>query len=112
MTGQPKSPITKDKDLSTTLAAEDHSVLDCPPNPARPPEVSEGDRELALIWVMAGISRAEAVADAAEAAARAAGLAVAMKELEDAGVTQDMARDAIRANGGCAAGALRETAPA
>ncbi len=45
-------------------------------------------------------------------AAKHARVAVAMAELKDAGWTRDKARDAIRANGGTAAGALREAAAA
>ena len=118
-----------------------------PATPAEQP--SDGDRELALIWIMGGRTSADAASAAArtlgeisywvarrtaetlsadeqlvrclevmldelaaERAAAAPRLALAMAELEAQGWTQDSAREAISANGGQAAGALRKAAAA
>lgn len=96
--------------------------------------MSDGDRELALIWIMGGKTSAWMAARAADESRRAAfgspeadgelaeytvdwaakhaRLAAAMAELEAADWARESARTAIRANGGQAAGALRMAAAA
>ncbi len=121
--------------MNATVLETQEPVLDEPRSPASPPvQPSNGDRELALAWIMGGKTSAWMAARAADESRRAAfrspeadgelarelaeytvdwaakhaRLAFDMAVLEAEGWTREAARDAIRATGGTAAGALRE----
>lgn len=93
--------------MNVTVPAARESVLDQPPSPARPPETSEADRRLAMIWIMGGKTSAGAaayfayLADCAPEgvsagdAGRRARLVAAMAELEAQQCTPETARAAL-----------------
>jgi hypothetical protein len=104
----PSPPITKDKDLTATVPAAREPALTQPPSPATPPPPpAEGDKYVALAWIMGGRNSADTAAHFARLArtapesvsagdaSRRARLVAAMAELEGEGWTRETARAAL-----------------
>jgi hypothetical protein len=92
--------------MTSTVAGE-HPMLTEPPKPTSPPQVPEGDKYVALAWIMGGRNSADTAAHFARLARsapesvsagdadRRARLVADMADLEAEGWTRETARAAL-----------------